>query len=138
MKNIVYPAFFAAMTMGNSPSILLIDPSNPNSPKKSHCSSSSLLLVLSAMIHQSSATAIGKSKLVPLLRISLGERFNMNLRFGISTPEFLNAALMRSLDSLITASGSQIISIVGRDLFVSTSMVISCPTKPCMAYVFIL
>ena len=81
------------------------------------------------MIDHNKATAMGISKLVPLLRMSDGERFNMNLRLGISIHEFLRADLTRSLDSLITASGSQIISIVGKALLVSTSIVISCQSN---------
>lgn len=81
---------------------------------------------------------MGRSKLVPDLRISDGERLRINLRGGMSIALFLKADLIRSFDSFIIISGSQIISIVGNDLFVATSIVISCPMSHSMAYVFIL
>gem|GEM_PF-2882372 len=65
--------------------------------------------------------AIGKSKLVPTFLISDGARFNTILRCGRSIHTLRNVALIRSFDSLIAASGSQIISIVGSDLLASAS-----------------
>lgn len=121
------------MTIGSNPSILLICPSSPNSPKNKPSSSSERLVTAGPSIDRSNATAIGISKLVPVLRISEGERLSINLRLGISTPEFLNAERIRSFASLMVVSGSQIISIVGKDLLVSTSMVISLPRRPCIA-----
>lgn len=82
--------------------------------------------------------AIGTSKLVPVLRISDGERLRINLRLGISMLEFLRAERIRSLDSLILVSGNPIISMVGSDLLLSTSMVIWLPLSQCIAYVLIL
>jgi hypothetical protein len=74
-----------------------------------------------------SATAIGRSKLVPTFLISEGARFKINFLLGIVIPTFLNVALILSLDSLIAASGSQIISIEGIELFASASTTISYP-----------
>jgi len=71
------------------------------------------------------ATAMDKSKLVPTFFMSDGAKFSINLRWGRSIPELRNVDLRRSLDSFIAASGSQIISMFGRDLLESASTKIS-------------
>ena len=52
-------------------------------------------------------------------------------------PTLRKVALMRSLDSLIAASGRPIISMIGRDLLLSTSTWISNHSKPTVAKVLI-
>jgi hypothetical protein len=83
------------------------------------------------------ATAIDKSKLVQTFFISDGAKFKTNLRFGNSIPALRNVALRRSLDSLIAASGSQIISMLGKDLFKSASTKISYPCSQMFVKVFV-
>lgn len=134
----LYHALLAAMTIGSNPLILLSSPSSHTSPKNSHSSRSCTLVAFSPMIDHIKATVIGMSKLVPDLRISDGERLSINLRGGISKLQILSADLIRSLDSLIIASGSHIISIVGNDLLVPISMMISWPISPSIVYVFTL
>jgi hypothetical protein len=83
------------------------------------------------------ATAIDKSKLVQTFLMSDGAKFNTNLRFGNSIPALRKVALKRSFDSLIAASGSQIISILGNDLFKSASTKISYPCNQMFVKVFV-
>lgn len=81
---------------------------------------------------------MGTSKLVPTFLISDGARLRTILRWGRSMPTLRNVALMRSLDSLMAASGRPIISIIGSDLLLSTSTCISNHSKPMVANVLIL
>ncbi|MEI8252237.1 MAG: hypothetical protein WCG25_00440 [bacterium] len=62
--------------------------------------------------------------------MSLGARFKIIFLLGRSTAILRNVALILSLDSLIAASGSHIISIPGKDLLESASIVISNHCKP--------
>jgi hypothetical protein len=103
------------MTEGKSQFTLLIEPSNPNSPKNNESCISQICAILPSFSSINSATAIGKSKLVPTFLISEGDKFNINLRFGNLTQILRNDALKRSLDSLIAASGNPMISIFGKD-----------------------
>lgn len=70
-------------------------------------------------------TAIGRSKRVPIFLISDGARLRMIFFCGRSTQTFLSVALILSLASLIAASGSHTISMVGTALDVSASTITS-------------
>jgi len=106
-------------------------PSNHSSPKKRYsvCGKE----ILSSKIRNNIATAIGRSKLVPTFLISEGERFKTIFLLGSLMPALRKVPLKRSLDSLIAASGSQTISMVGNDLLESASMMISCHSSPTLA-----
>lgn len=64
---------------------------------------------------------MGRSKLVPIFLISEGARLRINLLMGSWIPILRNVDLILSLDSLILASGSPIISIQGSALLLSAS-----------------
>lgn len=106
----------------------MIVQSNHNSPNRS-------ISVISPLgvshIAQNNPTAIARSIIVPVFLSSDGARFIVYLRGGISIPHARNAARKRSFDSFTALSGSQIISIVGSDLLLATSTVIS---LPCIQY----
>ncbi len=74
-------------------------------------------------------TAIGKSYLFQLFLILDGERFTTNFLGGKVIFKFLKVDLILSFASFIEASANQTISIVGKDLFESTSIVIKKPSS---------
>ncbi len=121
------------MTDGSNPLTLLIDPSNHSSQKYKYSSFGKE--ILSSKISKSIATAIGRSKPVPTFLISDGDRLRTIFLLGSKIPALRKVALKRSFDSLIAASGSPTISIVGNDLLESASTVISCHSSPTLAYV---
>jgi hypothetical protein len=94
-------------------------------------------LSFSKLKRQSRATAIGRSNLVHTFLMSEGDRLTMIFFGGSCMPTFLNAALILSLASLMAASGSQMISMVGSALFASASIVILCACNHLLAYVTI-
>ncbi len=123
------------MTDGRSPFTLLICQSRPNSPKNKY--SCGINGILSSKIKNNIATAIGRSKLVPIFLISEGDKLRTIFLLGRGMPALRNVALKRSLDSLIAASGNPTISMVGKDLLESASTIISCHSSPTLAYVLI-
>gem|GEM_PF-3515830 len=70
--------------------------------------------------------------------ISDGAKFNTNFLFGSLIPTLRKVALSLSLDSLIAASGSHIISIFGSDLLQSASTKTSYHSNHTFAKVFVL
>lgn len=129
MKNVVYHFFIAAITAGSKPFTLLTDPSNHSSPKNSVLSNISVLYKYS-LIRKSIAAAMGRSNCVPTFLISDGARLSIILCGGSLIARLRKVARRRSLDSLIAASGSQMISIVGIALLLSASIVISNHSSP--------
>jgi len=101
----------------------LVPPSRPSSPKNKLLSKISATFQVGDSMRRNIAVAIGTSNLVHTFFISEGARFSTILRGGRSTHVLRNDALILSFDSLMAASGSQIISIVGSALFASTSTV---------------
>ena len=133
----LYHFLIAEITDGKSQFTLFIVPSNHSSQKNKNFEISVICGSFHSLIRIKTATPIGKSKLVQTFLISDGDKFKTNLRFGKSIPALRNVALKRSLDSLMAASGSQIISILGKDLFKSASTKISCPCNPMFVKVFV-
>lgn len=125
-KNIVHHCLIAVSTEGSNHCTFFIDQSSHNSQKKTPFSIISKVVSDSCEITLYIATAMGTSNLVPIFLMSDGARFITIFLGGRSIPQCLNVALILSFDSLIAASGSQIISIVGNDLFESTSILIRC------------
>lgn len=129
----------ATNTLGNNQVIHFISPSSHNSPKNTDFSFiwTNVELLLGRVNKQSNETAIGRSNLVQIFLISEGERFIIIFFGGSCMPTFLNAALILSFASLIVASGSHIISMVGSALFASASTIILCACNQVFAYVAI-
>jgi hypothetical protein len=115
----------ADITDGSNQFTLFTDPSNHNSQKNREFFIISWLLILFSYMSNNIATVIGRSKLVQIFFMSLGARFNIIFLLGRSIHILRNVALILSFDSLMAVSGSQIISILGRDLFESASTIIS-------------
>lgn len=79
---------------------------------------------------------MGRSNCVHTFLISDGARLRTIFFVGRTILRLRNVARIRSFDSLIAASGNQIISMVGIALFASASIVISCHERPKVASVF--
>jgi len=97
----------------------------------------SLCLIFQSCVSNNIAIAIGRSKRVPTFFVSEGARFSTIFFLGISSSQLRNVPLILSFASLIDASGKPIISIVGRALFVSASIVIFCAVSQIFVYVHI-
>jgi hypothetical protein len=121
----LYQFFIAEITHGNSQFTLLTNQSKPSSPKNKKSEIFSSFWISHSLTKKSTATAIGRSKLVHTFLRSDGDKFKTILWFGNEIHTFLKVALILSFASLTVASGSQIISIVGKDLFISASTIIS-------------
>jgi hypothetical protein len=70
--------------------------------------------------------------------VSDGERLRTNFLLGKMMPTLRKVALNLSLDSLMAASGSQMISMVGNALLESASTIISYHCNPKLANVLTL
>lgn len=122
IQNCLYHSLIAARTPANTPSVVFIDQSNPSSQKNIVCEKNSSC---TGCMCKSKAVAIAKSKILPVFLVSDGARFMINLFGGISTSQCLNTERKRSFDSFMLLSGSQMISIAGSHLQLSTSIFIS-------------